>query len=392
MRVAQVVTDNRENFRQYQKKQPWFHAASEALLQGFAMFPEVEVHVVSCTQRPMPASPEKLAENIWFHSLLVPKIGWLRTGYQGCVRAVRRKLRELQPDIVHGQGTERDCALNAVFSGFPNVLTIHGNMVNVYRVYTRSLFHWCAARLEDLALRRTSAVFCNSAYTETLVQPRANRTWRVPNALREAFLTEQQARPATDTPVIVNVGVISAHKRQLEVLDVAEELHRRGCRFRLHFIGGLSQKSAYGRKFTERLQAAKQKAYADFTSHLEVSDLVRTLDGAHAMIHFPSEESFGLVAAEALARNVKFFGARVGGLVDIAERVEGAELFGANSLNELTSSVEHWIKNGFPRPQGAAATIRSRYHPKIVAERHIEIYRKLLREVDCRVQEPTRLN
>ena len=73
------------------------------------MLPDVEVHVVSCTQQPM-KSPIKLAENIFFHSLLVPKIGWLRTGYQGCIRAVRKKLRAIQPDIVHGQGTERDCA------------------------------------------------------------------------------------------------------------------------------------------------------------------------------------------------------------------------------------------------------------------------------------------
>ena len=50
---------------------------------------------------------------------MCPKIGWLRTLYQGCVRATRRKLREIQPDIVHGQGTERDCAIGAVLSGFP---------------------------------------------------------------------------------------------------------------------------------------------------------------------------------------------------------------------------------------------------------------------------------
>ena len=85
------------------------------MLQGFAALPEVRVHVVSCTQQPM-RSPEKLAGNIWFHSLHVPKLGWLRTGYQGCIRAVRRKLRAIQPDLVHGQGTERDCALSAIFS------------------------------------------------------------------------------------------------------------------------------------------------------------------------------------------------------------------------------------------------------------------------------------
>ena len=103
MKVAILTTDNREPYREYHKSIPWFGTAPEALLQGFAEFPEAEVHVISCTQKPMVSSPEKIADNIWFHSLHVPKMGWMRTLYQGCVRATKKKLKEIQPDIVHGQ-------------------------------------------------------------------------------------------------------------------------------------------------------------------------------------------------------------------------------------------------------------------------------------------------
>jgi hypothetical protein len=75
----------------------------------------------------VPASAEKLADNLWYHPLHVPKIGWLRTGYQGCIRAVRKKLREIRPDIAHGSETERECAISAVFSGLLNAVTIQGN-------------------------------------------------------------------------------------------------------------------------------------------------------------------------------------------------------------------------------------------------------------------------
>src|SRR5947209_19509187 len=118
--------------RWYEQKEPSFGTAPQALMKGLATLPEIELHVVSCSQHPM-ESPEKIADNIWFHSLHVPKIGWLRTGYQGCIRAIRKKLEEVQPDLVHGQGTERECALSAVFSGFRNVITIHGNMRAVAR-------------------------------------------------------------------------------------------------------------------------------------------------------------------------------------------------------------------------------------------------------------------
>src|SRR5277367_6221873 len=104
MKIAILTTDNREPYREYHKPFPWFGTAPEALLQGFAQLPEAEIHVVSCTQQPLTA-PEKIAPNIFFHSLHVPTLGWLRTGYSGCVRAVRRKVREIGPDVVHGQGT-----------------------------------------------------------------------------------------------------------------------------------------------------------------------------------------------------------------------------------------------------------------------------------------------
>src|SRR5437899_5736932 len=147
MKIAIVTTDNRQNVRNYSLPAPYFGTAPEALLQGFAALPELEVHVLSCTQKPM-KSPKKLADNISFHSLYVPKAGWMRTSYQGCIRAVRRKLKVIKPDIVHGQGTERECAISAVFSKFPNVVTIHGNMEELARLFKVQMgsFGWLAAQ------------------------------------------------------------------------------------------------------------------------------------------------------------------------------------------------------------------------------------------------------
>jgi len=82
MRIALLTTDGRDLLRDYSAQEPSFGTAPQALMEGFAQLPEVEVHVVSCLQRSVQA-PEKLASNIFFHCLHVPKIGWMRTGYQG---------------------------------------------------------------------------------------------------------------------------------------------------------------------------------------------------------------------------------------------------------------------------------------------------------------------
>lgn len=379
MKIALLTTDCREHYGDYDNLRPYFGAAPEALLQGLAQLPELEVHVISCVQQPV-QSPEKIADNIWYHSLQVPKIGWMRTLYQGCIRATRKKLREIQPDIVHGQGTEHDCAISSVLSGFPNVLTIHGNMRSVaefYRAWPGS-FYWLAARLEGFALRRTTGVFCNSAYTESLVRPCAQKTWRVPNALRLAFLEPPPEKPAKTAATLLNVGVLSPHKQQREILAMAGRLWRRGLRFELRFAGGIETKTDYGAGFARELAEAEKSRYARHLGNLPVKELISAMDFALALVHAPEEESFGLAVAEALARNLKCFGSRTGGVPDIADGIEGAELFAAGDWAALENSIARWIEAGCPRPAGAAAVMRQRYHPCAIAQRHLEIYREVL--------------
>ena len=318
MKIAFLAIDLRENDRSYSEVTPRFPGGIASLFDGFARLPDVEVHVVSCLQQRV-QSPEKLADNLWYHALHVPKFGWLRTGYQGCIRAARRKLREIQPDLVHGSGTERNCAISAVFSGFPNVVTIQGNMAELARLNRPRIgsYGWLTARLENFILPRTMGVFCNSVYTEALVRPRARRTWRVPHPLRQTFL-DPPPNAGPRPCILLNAGVISPRKRQLELLDVAEALHRQGLKFEFHFVGYVNPGDAYVTAFQKRIQPMEEAGYARFWGTPADSELLHYYDSAAAMVHFPTEESFGMVALEGLGRELKFFGARLGGIVDLA--------------------------------------------------------------------------
>ncbi|MBA3544339.1 MAG: glycosyltransferase family 4 protein [Chthoniobacterales bacterium] len=380
MKIALLTTDNREHQRTYGEKTPRFGPAIEALLQGLATIAELEIHVIACTQRPMHA-PEKLSDNTWFHLLHVPKIGWLRTGYQGCVRAIRRKLRELQPDLVHGEGTERECALSAAFSGFPNVVTIHGNMRQVAKALAAGpgSYPWCAAKLESFVLPRTRGIFCNSAYTEALVAPRAQRTWRVPNALRRVFLdTEPAPSTAAGKPILLNIGAVVSYKGQNEILEIARELHLRSLNFELHFVGAANRRDNYAATFLDRMHDAEKAGFARYLGEQSVEQLIALMDRASGLIHLASEESFGLVVAEGLARNLKFFGSTAGGVPDIANDVEGAQLFPLGNEGQVIEAVARWLECGAPRPTTAAGEMKMRYHPDVIAQEHFEIYNHLL--------------
>ncbi len=384
MRIALLSSDSRGFFTDYRNSVPEFGTAPAALIQGFALAPELEVHVISCARVNM-QSPAKLAPNVFFHSLLVPKIGWMRTGYQGCIRAVRKRLKVIQPDLVHGQGTERDCAISAVLSGFPNVVTIHGNMNAIAALHRSPIgsFGWLSARLEDFTLRRTQGISCISDYVRHLIERYHVPTWIVPNAVQRMFFDFPKAKSTgTGRPLLINVGVISERKRQQEVLGLLESLRAEGLAFDTVFVGRCDTRGAYCRGFKAQFENAKGQ-YGGF-EHIESLDdtsFCELFDRASAMVHFSKEESFGLTFAEAIARGLYLFASDVGAVRDIAQGVTGVEIFDLTAWEQLKSSLRHWLVSGEKRqafPHTPPPEFIGRYHPVAIARRHIEIYEEVL--------------
>ena len=388
IKVALLCSDGREVSRNYNSTNLGLGPAPEALIQGFGLLPdEVEVHIVSCLQKKPAPSPSKLADNIYYHGLHVPNIGWLKTGYLGCIRAVRRKLQQIQPDIVHGQGTERDCAMCTVFSGYPNVLTIHGVMRAICSLTNSKIFsyYWFAKHLETLALRRTEGVITISPYVDALVSPYSKQTWFIPNALQLFFFSCLASQPRRPGPArLVNVGVISPRKRQFELLEQLSRL-REEFAFEVTFIGKTSSGNDYTERFKHLLRVTNAR-YGGF-SHRErlPDDMFRELyDDSDAMIHYSTEESFGLTFAEALARNLTLFASNVGAIRQIAEGVPNCRIFGQDDFDGLTNSLRLWLQNADYTMLRAAAPnqlITSRYHPKVIAMKHLDIYRETLQQI-----------
>ena len=386
MKIAILTNDNREIFKDYSPPTPLFGPAPDALLQGLAALPrEVEVHVISCLRKP-PVFPEKIAENIWYHGLIVPKMGWLRTGYLGCIRATRKKIHEIKPDLVHGQGTERDCSISAVFSGFPSIVTIHGNMNAIANLHHSRIgtFHWLQARVEDITLPRTHGIICISEYVANLVRKYGTKIWFVPNAIHKMFFDFPRHESAPlKKPLLINVGVVSERKRQHELIKLLESLRVEGLDFDTLFIGILPP-FPYSTTFTAMLEDANRK-HGGF-QHIPKMDnqsFCQLYDRASAMIHFSSEESFGLTFAEAIARGLYLFASDVGAIRDIARGVDRVQIIGLENWDELKNRLRQWMTSGDwkkPRPASAPEEFVQRYHPVSVARKHLEIYRSVIEE------------
>ncbi|MEO6034880.1 MAG: glycosyltransferase family 4 protein [Verrucomicrobiota bacterium] len=377
MVVVQIITDNREPFREYHKEVPWFGTAPDALIQGFAQLPGVQIHVIGCTQRPM-KSPDKLAGNIWFHSLHVPKIGWMRTGYQGCIRAVRKKIQQINPDIVHGQGTERECALSAIFSGFPNVLTVHGNMRLIAKVNKARPFsyQWLAAKLEAFTIPRSGGVVCITRYTQQAMEKFAPRTWVVPNAVDDSFFSVSRA--SESPPAILCVGAISFRKNQNNFICSLDSLAA-SRKIRVVFLGMAGQTDPYSAEFFQLLKTRPWCAYEGFATREKLKGYLSSA----TLLALPSlEDNCPMVVLEAMAAGVPVLAAKVGGVPDLIE--DGITGWFCDPLDAVTIAtgvakiLDDPAKNE-EITRNAKLSASKRFHPAVVAEEHLRIYREVLK-------------
>jgi glycosyltransferase involved in cell wall biosynthesis len=376
MVIAQITTDNRQDTHRYHEPEPWFGTAPEALLQGFASVSEVTVHVISCSQQPV-RTPEKLAPNIFFHSLHVPKLGWLRTGYQGCIRAVRRKLLEIRPQIVHGQGTERECAISAALSGFPNVVTLHGNMRLIAQVNRARPFsyQWLAARLEALTLPRAGGVVCITDYTRRAVAGLARRTWVVPNAVDASFF--EVPRAVRRPPTLLCVGNITVRKNQNRLIEALDVLAA-GAPFKLLFLGAMDSGDSYAARFKELIAT---RTWCEYGGTASRTDLKQHLAGAAALLLPSLEDNCPMVVLEAMAAGVPLAAARVGGVPELIEEGHTGLFMEPHDDVSMQRAVERLLRESefaSALATNAKQVAHRRFHPRAIAAAHVQIYRELL--------------
>ena len=376
MKIALLTTDNRENEHNYSCAEPSFGTAPEALLRGFRELRDLEVHVVSCLKKRV-AAPERLAPNIFYHAVVVPGIGWLKTGYLGCILAVRSKLKEIGPDAVHGQGSERDCAICAVFSGYPNVVTLHGNMRLVAKLAKAKPWSYLGltAALENVVLPRAGGVVCISTYTRENVRKLNHFTWIVPNAVDPSFF-EIQRKPH-ELPTILCVGMVCPRKNQNTLIEALVPL-REKREFSLLFLGKAPPDAVYTERFLRLVTKHSWIRHAGFTGRAELRE---ELAKATVLVLPSLEDNCPMVILEAAAAGVPVVAARVGGVPDLVEHNVTGLLCNSYKDTEVRDCVQLVLEN---REHAQKMAIQAkqraieRFHPSAVAEQHIKIYAEIL--------------
>jgi glycosyltransferase involved in cell wall biosynthesis len=376
LRIVQITADDRTQLGLFDQTQPCFGTAPAALIDGFKEIPDVEIHVISCATKQM-LSPVKLAENIWFHQPIIGKWGWGRSMFLGTTLSVKKLIQKINPDIVHGQGTERNCAIAAVCSGRPNLITIHGNM----RVHAKmpdngnQPYYLMAAFLEKVCLKNTNGVVAISKYTEDLIKNIATKSWIIPNAVDARYF--DVAHQQQEIPRILFVGSMNRRKNPIGLVRACRDLLKSG-KCTIAFAGRGNPDSDYMNEFHRE---SNDLPGIDLLGHIDRDQLTKELARSSMLILPTFEDNCPMVLLEAMAAGVAVAASRVGGVPEIIDHEVNGLLFDPSNMEEICACADRLISNISLRDRlGASGREKAltTFHPRVIAMQHIKIYREIL--------------
>jgi glycosyltransferase involved in cell wall biosynthesis len=177
------------------------------LVTAFAAEPGLEIHWITLS-RGITAPRSLVWYDQTFHVLPAAKKGCRApTLYREDRHFIQECLREIQPDLVHGWGTEDVHAFAAAFSGYPNMISMQGILSHYVRKTLLGPRHYFHALLELVTLYKADLITVESEWGKKKLLRRnpAMQVEVVEYGVDDSFL-ETPWRPDPERPVALFVG------------------------------------------------------------------------------------------------------------------------------------------------------------------------------------------
>ena len=358
-----------------------FHPAIQALLEGLQNSRAVRISAVF-PQDPHFSPTLPKARNIFPYPVQVPATTgtWPGRGFLARARLLRAALHSICPDLVHGQGTEKEAGWVAVTSGFPSVITLHGLMQEVAAepCHRWVLRYRLAAWVEKMALQRADRVIALSPHARTLIKRTNPRAFEIPNAIRsEFFQIPSLPSRSSREPLVLFSGHLTPAKRPDWFIRGVQELWRQGRRFRARMLGLGDPRHPYVRGMIQMLEPGVNGRRISL--EMNSRDVARHIREADILFHPSRLENQSTSVAEAMAAGRCVVAADIPGNVSLLDQGAGW-LFPSQDFRAAQQILDSVIADPGRRILAAQAgrLKAAKFQPSQVARATEEVYRTVL--------------
>jgi glycosyltransferase involved in cell wall biosynthesis len=360
---------------------PWIANGARALVETG----EIDLHVVTYHKR-LRRDQSFVENGVTFHVIRTPfpRVPRAAVLYQLDRRPLLRAVRAIQPDLVHGHGTENIFSYIAVTAGLPNVISMQAVMSELVRTYASFSRTWCehsiVGHVEAHTLRRARDVFIEAPFVEALIrQINPNLSVHLAGNIVSPPFFDVGRAGGTPQQKIMFVGRLTRSKGVEEIVSAFHEVSRADPSLVLHLVG--QGDAAYVQsRLTPLIESGPGARRITMRGHLTAPEIAAEYVDA-AMVVLPTYyDTSPNVIAEAMVAGVPVIASAVGGLPYMLDEGESGQLVAARDAGAVAGAIRFNLDHpdaAVARAARARGVARHRYGSALFVSRMLDCYRRL---------------
>jgi glycosyltransferase involved in cell wall biosynthesis len=293
---------------------------------------------------------------------------------------LHQELARIQPDIVHGQGTEQEYGFSAVTSPYPHVITFHGIMARVHQVTPPPFFslNHVPRWMEKYVVQRTQNVISISQDVEDFLRESKSpaRSFRIPNAMAPCFFAVTPTARADRRYALLYVGEIQPRKGLIHLVEALARLRNSfGDSLILRVIG--AAKNEYKNAASQRAVELKVDHQIEWLGVQREGGVAQELARSDLLVLPSFWENMPMCIGEALAAAVPVVSTRVAGIPNWVDEGKTGLLVKPGDPAELAEAIGRLLPDEvLRRAMGTAGRAKAlaEYAPRVVAAKTLVAY------------------
>jgi glycosyltransferase involved in cell wall biosynthesis len=304
------------------------------------------------------------------------------------IKQIKKILFNIQPDIVHAQGLESFCGLAASRSGYPNVITVHGVLNEIYM--NEKTGYSFVKYLERKAIKKIENFIVINPYVEIMLKKYSNECFKekkmypIPNAVSQTFFKAKH-KAADGTINIFYSGVFRERKGLKDLMKALEFVKNEN--FMLHISGIVGNDTESQRfykeiKYLSERQLKNKVKFLGFIPHDQMAEKLSKMD----ILVIPSKaETAPMIISEAMAVGLPIVAYDVGGIRYMVANGENGYVVPLNDVKKLGEKISELVKSQSLRKNMGKISgkiAEKSFGAEYVAKRTLKAYESILSRED----------
>ena len=354
---------------------PW----QRILVDELKGVPNLELHVFS-VRKYFPRSFSFQREGVNFHCVKVPG-GWRAPSlFWWETLALRRRLKRIQPDLVHAWGSERGAAIVASRLGYPHLVTMQGLLQWISQFVPLGRAERVELRLENPGLRRAKVVTAESSFAVNWLREHyphleVRQVEHAPNWLFHRVTRRPQPGPTR----FLFVGTLSYLKGG-DLLAQAMDKLRMELDFHLTIV------SSHGDDYLANMKAVSSTALWErvtLRQNLTQTEVAEEMVRATIFLFPTRVDNSPNSVKEAVASGLPVVASAVGGIVDYVRPGRNGVTFPAGNLEAfvraIREAVAHPLLGQGKVEEETLHEMREYLSPRMMGEKVLGAYERVRR-------------